>query len=195
MRIRPILLLAIATLAPACTDGRAPEAAEVSAPIAARIQARLERDYASSAYSEAYRERQLSVGSPFARLRIPELRVDLLVVEGITGNALRAGAGHYPGTPFPGERGNVAIAGQRTLFGAPFLHLDRLRAGDAAILESPQGRFMYRMSRPFDDHANPWVTRPDDWTVIQPTSEGALTLTTDADHGRRRLIARFALGT
>jgi len=40
---------------------------------------------------------------------------DVIVVEGTGRSALRAGAGHYPGTPLPGQPGNVAIAGHRSL--------------------------------------------------------------------------------
>ena len=62
---------------------------------------------------------------------IPALNVDTVVVEGTGATALRAGAGHYPNTPLPGEEGNVAIAGHRTTYGKPFANLDRLAVGDA----------------------------------------------------------------
>ena len=45
-----------------------------------------------------------------------------------TPSSLRRGPGHYPGTPLPGARGTVAIAGHRTTYGAPFRRLDKLDA-------------------------------------------------------------------
>ena len=65
-----------------------------------RIQHRLDKTFASP------QEKQLFLhpveGSPLTRLIIPKLHIDIIVVEGISGNALRAGAGHYPGTALPG---------------------------------------------------------------------------------------------
>lgn len=119
--------------------------------------------------------------------------MNLVVVEGVTEQALRAGAGHYPDTSFPGEAGNVAIAGHRRVFGRPFQDLERLAEGDEAFLESPEGRFAYRVIGPFDGHANPWVTSPDDWPVLSATRIPSLTLTTDTETGARRLIVRLVL--
>ena len=133
--------------------------------------------------------------SPLTRLVIPRLEVDTVVVEGISDDALDTGAGHYPDTPLPGEPGNVAIAGHRNTFGKPFENLDRLRPGDQVILETPIGRHVYEMVQPFDRHGNPWVTDPDDTSVLTPTSESILTLTTCHPKGsaKQRLIARLKL--
>ena len=51
------------------------------------------------------------------------------MVEGTSPEALRAGAGHYPETPLPGQAGNVAIAGHRTTYGKPFNRLDEVAPG------------------------------------------------------------------
>src|SRR5947207_3023326 len=76
-----------------------------------RLQARLDRQLASPALEQAYRERRVGTGDSLTRIRIPALGVDVVVVEGTSASALRAGAGHYPETPLPCEQGNVAIAG------------------------------------------------------------------------------------
>src|SRR5205085_2443958 len=47
-------------------------------------------------------------------------------VQGISVEDLRRGPGHYPDTVMPGEKGNAAIAGHRTTYGAPFGDLDKL---------------------------------------------------------------------
>src|SRR3954463_16769385 len=40
-------------------------------------------------------------GSPVARLRIPKIGLDEIVLEGIDDEAMNGGPGHYPGTPLP----------------------------------------------------------------------------------------------
>lgn len=165
-------------------------------------QGTLTKQFATKQVVEAYKKRQIKVGGALTRLKIPKLSgcsacpgIDVIVVEGITGNALRAGAGHYPTTPLPGERGNVSIAGHRTGFGEPFRHIDKLRKGDLVIMETPVGRYTYEVLAPFDNHKNPWVTHARDFTVIAPTADAVLTLTTcDPPHtSKNRLIVRANL--
>ena len=70
-----------------------------------------------------------------------------MFVEGTNAGDLRAGPGHYPDTPLPGQRGTVAIAGHRTTYGAPFRKIDKVRRGDEIVLAMPYGRFTYRVER------------------------------------------------
>ena len=59
-------------------------------------------------------------GDPIARLIIPKIDVDQVVISGVKlSEELEKGPGHYPDTPLPGEVGNAAIAGHRSTFGAP----------------------------------------------------------------------------
>jgi sortase A len=69
-----------------------------------------------------------------ARLQIPSIGVDKYVVEGVGVDDLRQGPGHYPGTALTGEEGNMAIAGHRTTYGAPFENLDHLGSNDLILL-------------------------------------------------------------
>jgi sortase A len=46
----------------------------------------------------------------------------------------------------PGIAGTVGIAGHRTTYGAPFRHVDQLRAGSRIRLVMPYGRFEYRVT-------------------------------------------------
>jgi sortase A len=146
--------------------------------------------------AQAYRERRVAVGEGLTRLRIPKIGVDVLVVEGTTPTALRAGAGHYVETPLPGEPGNVGIAGHRTTYGRPFNRLDELEPGDVVELETPFEVFTYRAMQPFEGHANPWVVTPLQYDVVGQQVQGSfLTLTTCHPKGsaRQRLIMRFEL--
>src|SRR5437764_5227048 len=52
-------------------------------------------------------------GTPVARLLIPRLDMDEIVLEGVDADALNAGPGHLPGSAFPGERGNPVISAHR----------------------------------------------------------------------------------
>lgn len=120
-------------------------------------------------------------GDAVANLEIPRIGVQKYVVEGIDVNDLRDGPGHYPQTPYPGQAGNVAIAGHRTTYGAPFADIDQLDVGDEIKLTGLDGTVStYRVN------AKPFVVSPDDGDVLQPqpdpSAPGAdlatLTLTT-----------------
>ena len=156
---------------------------------AGRIQTTLRTDFMSSA--QTYRDGETKVGSPLTRLQIPKLDVDVMVVEGTTPAALRAGAGHYPDTPLPGERGNVAIAGHRTTYGRPFNEMDLLERGDKVMLTTPIGKHTYEVM------GSPWVVRPDDWSPINEYPKGGsfLTLTSCHPEGSAayRIIVRAEL--
>lgn len=163
-----------------------------------RIQGGLEAQLAdeSPARLQVYQSKSFQTGDALTRIRIPSLGVDKVVVEGITGNALRAGVGHYPTSALPGDpTGNVAIAGHRTGFGEPFRYLDRMKEGDEIWLETPVGRYKYVVTGPFDGHGNPWITTADDWSVVTMTPEPSLTLTTCDPPGTstNRLIVRARL--
>jgi sortase A len=160
-------------------------------------QGELAENFASAEVAQAYRERRIAVGEGLTTLRIPKLGVEILVVEGTTPSALRAGAGHYVETPLPGEPGNVGIAGHRTTYGRPLNRMNELEAGDLVELETPFEVFTYRALDPFDGHPNPWVVAPTQYDVVGPIPGGGsyLTLTTCHPKGsaRQRLIMRFEL--
>lgn len=163
--------------------------------LAAQEQERLGEVLESDGAREAFELNRFEESMPVTRLRIPRLNVDTVVVEGTSDEALRSGAGHYPGTSLPGGGGNIAIAGHRTTYGKPFADLDQLVPGDRVELDTPVGPFVYELIEPFDGHANPWVVEPDDWSVVGRSTEEVLTLTTchPKRSDRQRLIARFAL--
>lgn len=160
------------------------------------IQGNLQDQFADPAVIAAYAERRIPVGDGLTTMRIPKLDVEVLVVEGTTPSALRAGAGHYPDTPLPGEAGNMAIAGHRTTYGRPLNRMDELVEGDVVELETPFAVHTYKAVAAFGGHANPWVVAPNDYGVIAPEpGKSLLTLTTCHPKGsaRQRLIMRFEL--
>jgi sortase A len=155
-----------------------------------RLQGQLDHQLASPELREAYIERDIAEGDSLTRILIPAIGVDVVVVEGISDSALRAGAGHYPETPLPCEIGNVAIAGHRTTYGRPFHNLDKLAPGDEITLVTPIGSCTYAVSE------DPFIVTPDAIEVVDNTpDEARLTLTTCHPKGSAalRLIATATL--
>jgi sortase A len=114
---------------------------------------------------------EIKDGDPVARLEIPAINVDKVVVSGVDAGDLRRGPGHYLSTPLPGEIGNAGIAGHRTTAGAPFGDLDKLQPGDEIITTTQGGRFRFLVVRTK-------IVGPNDVTVLAPTTDVRLTLTT-----------------
>ena len=130
------------------------------APAEVRALERLPLDRDRAAFLARALKRRTQAGDPVARVRIPEIGVSKVVVEGTDGGSLRKGPGHYPETPLPGIRGTVAIAGHRTTYGAPFRDLDKLAQRDEVVVEMPYGRFVYSVERAqIVDPSAVWVTR------------------------------------
>jgi sortase A len=81
-----------------------------------------------------------------ARLRIPKINVNVIVVEGVTLDRLSYGPGHYPQTADFDEPGVAAVAGHRTGWSAPFFNLDKLGIGDEVIIETKRATYTYRVT-------------------------------------------------
>jgi sortase A len=90
--------------------------------------------------------RGLGEGDAVARLRIPELGVDEIIVNGTDTDTLKRGPGRHLASGVPGEGELVYVAGHRTTYGAPFSHIDRLEKGDRVFMELPYGTFEYRIT-------------------------------------------------
>jgi sortase A len=119
-------------------------------------------------------------GDAIARLEIPKIGVDKVVVEGVQTEELRKGPGHYRSTPLPGQPGNAAIAGHRTTYGAPFADIDQLQPGDEIIATTPQGRFVYKVKaqKAADGSVSGhFIVSPTALYVLDQTEENLLTLT------------------
>ncbi len=108
-------------------------------------------------------------GEATARIQIPAIGVDKIVVEGVSLRDLKKGPGHYPGTPLPGQEGNAAIAGHRTTYGAPFHRLDELAPGDEVIVTTVQGEFTYEVTETL-------IVSPSQVDVLDDKGDNRLTL-------------------
>jgi sortase A len=79
------------------------------------------------------------------QIEIPKLGVIGKLEEGITLTAINRGPGHWPGTPLPGGRGNLVIAGHRTTYSKPFSRVDELTPGDVVIFRMPTETITYQV--------------------------------------------------
>lgn len=127
-------------------------------------------------------------GQAMARIEIPEIGVDKIVVEGVSRSDLKKGPGHYPDTPFPGQPGNAAIAGHRTTYGAPFHRIDELAVDDQITVTTLQGRFTYQV-------IGQEIVSPSDIHVIDDMDDDRLTLTSchPKYSARQRIIVSAVL--
>ena len=73
---------------------------------------------------------------PVARLSVPRLGVDQIVLAGASGRTLAFGPAHMDGTAAPGHNGMAVISGHRDTH---FRFLEQLRVGDALIVTDQHG--------------------------------------------------------
>jgi len=152
-------------------------------------QSQLRKELASASLRQAYLTHTVAVGDSLTRIRIPKLGVNVVVVQGTSDDALRAGAGHYVQTPLPCSIGNVGIAGHRTTYGKPFNEIDELKPGDLIFLDTPIGTCTYQVAK------DPFIVQPDDFSVVAPPPDPSarwLTLTSCNPKGSaaQRIVIR-----
>ena len=131
---------------------------------------------------------QVKEGDPLARIEIPKIGVDKIVVAGVALSDLRKGPGLYPFSALPGQIGNAAIAGHRTTYGAPFFRVDELTAGDEIIVTTVDGKFRYLVTEIK-------IVKPTDFSVLDQTTDATLTLTSCNPRysSRQRIVVKAKL--
>ncbi|MGI8632810.1 MAG: class E sortase [Solirubrobacterales bacterium] len=92
-------------------------------------------------------EKSARTGRAIGKIRIPEIGVEQVIVEGTGLKTLKRGPGRYPDTSFPGQPGTIGIAGHRTTYGAPFRNIDKLGERNRVLVDMPYGTFVYRYER------------------------------------------------
>jgi sortase A len=108
-------------------------------------------------------------GDPVAKIRIPSIGVNRTVVSGVALSQLKRGPGHYPETPLPGQKGNVAIAGHRTTYGQPFHNIDKVKKGDQIIFDTLQGTFVYEATDTI-------IVKPSQTEILEDKGDNRITL-------------------
>ena len=102
------------------------------------------------------------------RIEIPRLGLSAMVVEGTSDRALLHGVGHLEHTAFPGEHGNVTLAGHRDTY---FRKLRAVARGDRIRLRTPDGVFVYQVDSVL-------IVKPTRTDLLAPTRNPTLTLVT-----------------
>jgi sortase A len=137
-------------------------------------------------------------GGAIARLYIPRMSKQWVVVEGVQPADIRRAPGHYPGTAMPGQSGNFSVAGHR--IPAIFWDLDQVRKGDALIVETRTTWYVYHVSsiEVVNPHAVQVVAPVPNQPGKKPTADQRfLTLTTcnPKYNNYQRLVVHGTLDT
>jgi len=106
--------------------------------------------------------------SPLGRIEISSIGLTAMILEGTDARTLRRAVGHIPGTPFPGQRGNVALAGHRDTFFRP---LSNIQKDDEIILTTLYGEYRYRVD-------STEVVEPENTMALADSDHSVLTLVT-----------------
>ena len=102
-------------------------------------------------------------------ISIPKLEKELPIIIGTEDEQLSRGVGHYVGTKFPGEEGQILLSGHRDTV---FKGLGNLLHGDEIVLDVEYGSYTYEI-------VNTYIVDADDTTVIDfSIDEEILLLTT-----------------
>jgi sortase A len=108
------------------------------------------RDLAATISREAARyRRDTRPGEAIAEMTIGRLGLHMIVVDGTDEASLEKGPGRDLRSYMPGENRLVYIAGHRTTYLAPFMHIEDIRRGDYIRLTLPYATFVYRAFRHF----------------------------------------------
>jgi sortase A len=115
-------------------------------------------------------------GDLVGKITIPSIGVSKFIVAGVGAKDLARGPGLFPGSPLPGQLGNVAIAGHRTTYGAPFGRINEVRENSVITLESREGTFTYVVQR------EPQIIEATNVSIVRTTDPTMATLTLVSCH-------------
>jgi sortase A len=107
-------------------------------------------------------------GRTLGRIEIKTIGLAAMILEGTDAQTLRRAVGHIPGTPLPGQRGNVAITGHRDTFFRP---LRNIREDDEIRLTTLSGSYRYGVD-------SIKVVEPENMEVLGDSEDSILTLVT-----------------
>jgi sortase A len=107
-------------------------------------------------------------GQKIGTITLPTLKLSWPIYEGTEEAELSKGVGHYLQSVLPGLSDNSVLAGHRNTV---FNRLGELEIGDQIFIKTVAGTFIYEITK-FK------VVKRTDKSVIVPTEEATLTLTT-----------------
>ncbi|HEY8803736.1 MAG TPA: class D sortase [Clostridium sp.] len=107
-------------------------------------------------------------GDNIGSITIPTLNRKLTMLQGTEEKELKQGVGHFTQSVLPGEKDNCVISGHRE---TAFSQLNKLKIGNQLIVQTSAGTFTYEV-------IGTRIVHKDDKTVIVPTKNAVLTMTT-----------------
>jgi sortase A len=108
------------------------------------------------------------VGETIGTLYIPSINASLSIIHGTDEEELEKGVGHYKGSVLPGEADHSILSGHRDTV---FRKLEDVVLEDLIIVTTSAGTFTYQV-------VDIYIVDKDDRSVIRPTPEATLSLTT-----------------
>lgn len=120
------------------------------------------------AYKMDVSDWQPSVGEDMGTLTIPKLNATIPIIHGTGEDELDKGVGHFADSVLPGEADNSVLSGHRDTV---FRKLGEVGEGDELVVETKSGSYTYLIH-------TVRIVDADDRTVIVPTDDAQLTVTT-----------------
>ena len=105
---------------------------------------------------------------PVGKLYFPKLDESFTILDGTTTEALAFGPGHVDGTSYPGEKGNICIAGHRDSF---FNNIKDLSVGDIIRVDYVDSQQLFQIDSTI-------VVEPEQTQWLDATDNTQLTLIT-----------------
>ncbi|MFA6939818.1 MAG: class D sortase [Clostridiaceae bacterium] len=129
-------------------------------------------DNSNSEYSPDLAPPSLDVKGAIGIMKIPKIDLKVAIGDGVDMNTLKYAVGHFKETPYPGEKGNCAIAGHRSYtYSQYFNRLDQVKEGDTISITTTKGEFTYVVYKIY-------VVEPSEVSVLNNTKDAELTLIT-----------------
>lgn len=96
------------------------------------------------------------MGEAVGILDIPKIKAELAIIEGTDPDDLEKGVGHYNGSYFPGDKGQIVLSGHRDTV---FRRLGELKIGDSLNMQMPYGDYTYEI-------VDTKIVKSDDTSII-----------------------------
>ena len=121
-------------------------------------------------------------------IEIPKIGLRHKVMHGITLRNIDIGPSHWPGTPMPGEQGNVVFMGHRVSHSRPFRRINELVPGDEIRFDIAGVKSTYVVT-------GYEIVTPNRLDIVNPTPNPILTIFACHPPGsaRQRYVVRAAL--
>jgi sortase A len=127
-----------------------------------------QRKFTVESKDEKMQIHRFTSGEEMGEVVIPSISLKYPLIHGTLDEHLAKGIGHYAGSVYPGEGGNVVISGHRDTV---FRKLGNVKIGDSININTSYGSYNYKAT-------GTRIVDKDDRTVIVPSNKEMLTITT-----------------